>query len=211
MMATGMVPEFLMVHPQGRDSFYTDSVNGGGRFESYLKIDLIKEIEGNFRVRRDRSSRAIGGTSMGGYGALKLAMKHPELFATVVAGSPIVLLGEDPTADWDGGASRFSQYFSGLFGKIHGSPLDPEHWKQNSLEEIAKTSELNDVRIRMLYGTADRYNDRIPVEKGIRTLQQILESRSASAELKVYEGEPHGWDLLVNHLEESLQFLAATF
>lgn len=211
LVLSGKAPEFLMVHPQGKDSFYTDAANGGARFESYLRTDLIQEIEKNFRAKQGRSDRSIGGTSMGGYGALKLGMKYPELYASALAGSPIVLLGEDPTVYWNGNSSRFGQYFSSLFGTVFGTPFDPKLWEQNSLESIAREADLENLKIRILYGTADRYNDRIPMEKGIRTLKKILDDRKAAVELEVFEGEPHGWNLLVNHFEECILFLTQSF
>ena len=211
MMVEKRVPEFLMVHPQGQNSFYTDSADGTRPFEKYLGEDLIREIESNFRAKRDRKNRAIGGTSMGGFGALKLAMKHPDLFSSVLAGSPIVILGDDPTVYWSDQSNRFSQHLAGLFAGVFGDPFDREHWKRNSLENLARTSNLGDMRILMIYGTADRYNERIPIEKGVRALEEILSNRGVDAELKIYEGEPHGWNLIEKHLDESILFLTETF
>jgi S-formylglutathione hydrolase FrmB len=211
LVVSGEVPEFIMVHPQGQNSFYTDSLDGKRPFERFLREDLIKYVEGNFRVRKDRVSRAIGGTSMGGYGALKLAMKNPKMFSSALAGSPIVLLGDDPTSLWADRSSRFGQYFSGLFSEVFGDPFDKRHWADNSLEQLARNAKLDGLRIRMLYGTADRYNERIPMEKGIRTLSKILEDRGYDPGLHVYEGEPHGWNLMVQHMEESVRFLTSSF
>jgi S-formylglutathione hydrolase FrmB len=50
--------------------------------------DLVAEIDTNFRTRAERRFRAIGGLSMGGHGALQLAMNHPEVFGVVGAHSP---------------------------------------------------------------------------------------------------------------------------
>lgn len=212
MMTDGEVPEFLMVHPTGEDSFYTDSADGTRKFEEYIFKDVAAEVEAAFRARSDRASRAIGGTSMGGYGALKIAFKHPDRFSSVVAGSPIVLLGEDPTADLILDAdSRAGQFFSGVFAKVYGSPVDLKHWKANSLEDLAKSAPLGDLKIRLLYGTQDRYNGLIPMEKGVRELARILEGRGAQAKLDVIEGEGHGWNLIVNHIQEVVRSLTETF
>ncbi len=211
MMSSGEIPEFVIVHPSGESSFYTDSADGTRRYEQYVSRELIGEIEGRYRVEKDRRHRTVGGTSMGGYGALKLAFKYPDLYSAVLAGSPIVLLGDDPLAGIDGSESRSTQFFSQIFGQVYGNPFDREHWKRNSLLHLAPQAELDGLRIEMLYGTADRYNGMIPMEEGVRRLEKVLRERGAEVELKVYEGEGHGWSLIVDHLEESLRFLSAGF
>ena len=52
--------------------------------------DLIHDVESRFPVAADRQSRAIAGVSMGGYGAVKLALRYPELFAFAGGLSPAV-------------------------------------------------------------------------------------------------------------------------
>ncbi len=211
LMLDGKVPEFLMVHPSGEDSFYTDSADGTRNFERYISSDVVAEVQRRFRARADRAGRSIGGTSMGGYGALKIAFKNPDRFGSVAAGSPIVLLGDDPTSSLAAPDTRPGQFFSGVFAKVYGNPLDLNHWRANSLEHLARTAQLGDLKILLLYGTADRYNGLIPMEKGVRELASILESRKAAARLEILENEEHGWNLIVNHIEEVLQALTQTF
>ncbi len=68
-----------VVTPEGGDSWY---VNGpGGRWMDYVVDDLVAEVEGRWPVARDRTGRAIAGLSMGGYGALNIALQRPERFA----------------------------------------------------------------------------------------------------------------------------------
>ncbi len=201
--------EFVMAHPSGERGYYTDSADGKAPYESAFQNDFVKEIESTFRVRKDREGRAIGGTSMGGYGALKLAFKHADFYSAVVASSPIVLLGDDPSALLRG-SDRRSQFFSRLLHRVYGNPVDLEHWKANSLENLAK-GDLNSLRVMMLYGTADRYNQMIPMEEGIRGLAHLLETTTAEHRLHIYEGEPHGWGLVGEHLPEILKFLAGGF
>ena len=72
--------------PDADDSWYTNSATvPGDKFEDYIVRDLVTEVDGKYRTLRDRHSRAIAGLSMGGYGAIKFALKYPELF--VFAGS----------------------------------------------------------------------------------------------------------------------------
>jgi S-formylglutathione hydrolase FrmB len=67
-------------------SFYTNS-SVAGNYEDYITQDIAKYIDNNYRTLPQSASRAIGGGSMGGYGAMKLAMKHPEVYCAVVSHS----------------------------------------------------------------------------------------------------------------------------
>ena len=72
----------VLVMPEGGSSYYTNSVaSPADRYEDYLVHDLIADAEARFPIAAVRRSRAIAGVSMGGFGAVKLALKHPELFA----------------------------------------------------------------------------------------------------------------------------------
>jgi putative tributyrin esterase len=69
--------ELIVVMPDAGDSWYTNSATQpNDKFEDYIAGDLVTEIDGKFRTLRDRHSRAIAGLSMGGYGALKIALRY---------------------------------------------------------------------------------------------------------------------------------------
>ncbi|HET6179880.1 MAG TPA: alpha/beta hydrolase family protein [Candidatus Sulfotelmatobacter sp.] len=71
----------LLVMPEGGSAYYTNSVRAPqDRYEDYIVSDLIADVERRFPVASGRSNRAIVGVSMGGFGAVKLALRHPELF-----------------------------------------------------------------------------------------------------------------------------------
>jgi putative tributyrin esterase len=73
---------FLIVTPDADDSWYTNSATKPeDRFEDYIVKDLVSEVDSKYRTIREKRARAIAGLSMGGYGAVKLALKYPELFA----------------------------------------------------------------------------------------------------------------------------------
>jgi len=72
----------LIVMPDAGDSWYTNSATvPADKFEDYIASDLIAEVDAKYRTIADRHQRAIAGLSMGGYGAIKLGLKYPELFA----------------------------------------------------------------------------------------------------------------------------------
>jgi putative tributyrin esterase len=72
----------LLVMPQGDYSYYTNAVmRPQDRYEDYIVKDLPADVERRFPARMDRDGRAIAGVSMGGFGAAKLALHHPEKYA----------------------------------------------------------------------------------------------------------------------------------
>jgi putative tributyrin esterase len=71
----------VIVMPDGENAWYTNAADRGPRFEDYIADDLVKDVENKYRVIRSRYGRAIAGLSMGGYGALKIALKRPGVFA----------------------------------------------------------------------------------------------------------------------------------
>jgi len=72
----------LIVTPDADDSWYTNSATKPtDKFEDYIEKDLIPLIDGKYRTIARKRARAVAGLSMGGYGALKLALKYPDLFA----------------------------------------------------------------------------------------------------------------------------------
>jgi len=84
-MRDGRLPEFLIVAPDAPGSWFSDFHDGSRRYEAFLTVDLPRWVEANYRVLPGRGARAATGISMGGYGAVKTALKHPELYASVSA------------------------------------------------------------------------------------------------------------------------------
>jgi S-formylglutathione hydrolase FrmB len=82
-MADGRLPEFLIVAPDAPGSWFSDSHDGKRRYEEFLTGDLPRAIEERYRVLPGKRARGITGISMGGYGAVKTALKHPGLYASV--------------------------------------------------------------------------------------------------------------------------------
>ena len=81
-------PPFMVVVPDGNsplraDTEWADAGDGAIRLETFLVSTLMSAVEGDHP--RDRRRRAIGGFSMGGYGAMNVALHHPNLFGQVVS------------------------------------------------------------------------------------------------------------------------------
>jgi len=74
--------ELIVVLPEGGNGWYSDSTTiEKDKFESFFINELIPTIEANYRVFENKEKRAIAGLSMGGFGALKFALKRLDLFA----------------------------------------------------------------------------------------------------------------------------------
>jgi S-formylglutathione hydrolase FrmB len=86
-VAHGGTP-FVLVVPDGNGSHHEDTewanaVDGSDKVEDRLLDQVVPAVEG--RHRRDAGHRAIGGFSMGGYGSMNLALRHPGVFGSVVS------------------------------------------------------------------------------------------------------------------------------
>jgi len=92
LIAQGAAP-FVVVMPGGDYGANLD-------YATFVLNDLLPAVEQHVHVSTNRAARAIGGISLGGYWALKIAFRHPELFAAAGGHSPVVDRGQadDPLA-----------------------------------------------------------------------------------------------------------------
>ncbi|MEO1526174.1 MAG: alpha/beta hydrolase-fold protein [Planctomycetota bacterium] len=81
----GEIGEVILVYPNAGRSSYWDHHDGKVRMESFIVHELIPEVDATFRTDARRQARAVHGFSMGASGALKFAIKYPELFCSAVA------------------------------------------------------------------------------------------------------------------------------
>ena len=93
-ISDGLIPPVIIVNPDHhtryRGSWYTNS-SYTGRWDDLVTRDLVDHVDSHYRTLRSPASRGIAGLSMGGYGALKLGMLHPDVFGVVYAMSPATL------------------------------------------------------------------------------------------------------------------------
>ena len=104
-------PEMILVMPDGDDGWYTTWTDQVGfrscadtlhveapgrycvehqRYDEYIARDVVRHIDGHYRTIADAAHRGIGGLSMGGYGALILALHFPEVFSAAASHSGVV-------------------------------------------------------------------------------------------------------------------------
>lgn len=86
----------IVVMPDGERGFYTDArSHPKGRFESAIVRDLVPFVDSAFRTVPRADHRVVSGLSMGGYGAIKLALKYPDLFCAGASHSGAMGRGAD--------------------------------------------------------------------------------------------------------------------
>jgi enterochelin esterase-like enzyme len=78
----------LIVMPLGDGGYWIDHADGGPKWGDYVATDLVQQVDATLRTVPEAKGRAIGGLSMGGYGALELAFTNPQIFGRVGAHSP---------------------------------------------------------------------------------------------------------------------------
>ncbi len=79
-----VLPDSKTVH---NGSMYSSSVTTGD-FERFISHDVVEYIDAHYRTIPERTSRGLVGHSMGGYGASRIGMKHPEVFGSLYIMSP---------------------------------------------------------------------------------------------------------------------------
>ena len=86
LVASGAAKEMIVVMPNAftlhKGSMYSNSVTTGD-WESYVAVDLVAYMDSHYRTIASRMSRGLGGHSMGGYGALRIGMKRPDVFSSL--------------------------------------------------------------------------------------------------------------------------------
>jgi S-formylglutathione hydrolase len=173
-------------------SYYLDASeapwSSAYRMETYLTEELPAVVEEHFPVARDR--RGLLGHSVGGHGALTLALRHPERFRSVSAFAPMVAPSQVP---WGIQA----------FGRLLGP--DRTRWAEHDATELVKRRRFPGV-IRIDQGTADQF-----LEEQLRP--ELFYSACAEAgqplELRMRPDYDHGYWFIQTFVEEHLRHHAA--
>jgi S-formylglutathione hydrolase FrmB len=193
--------DFLIVTPDGGAGFYINSRDGRNRYEDFLLQEFFPFIEKRYRVAPGRANRAISGVSMGGYGALHLAFRHPQLFSAVSAHSA-ALIEKLPSFLGPSSSSPRSR----VLGAVFGNPPDAAFWDRNSPIVLARNADLSGLKVYFDCGDQDDYG----FETGAAALDKILASRHIAHEFHIYPGR-HDAAYFADHLPASLQFHSRLF
>ncbi|HZS36184.1 MAG TPA: alpha/beta hydrolase-fold protein [Polyangia bacterium] len=106
----------VAILPSGENSYYT------GAIETFVMRDLPAHVRRTFNVRDGKA--AIGGLSMGGYGAIRLGLKYPDRFASIVAhSSRLPARDELPSLNWTRGLPLDDLDVDALASRAAARPL----------------------------------------------------------------------------------------
>lgn len=172
----------IVVLPEGGNLWYVNSPKG--KMEDHLIKELIPEVDLAYRTIPLRGARAIAGLSMGGYGALLLGFKHPQLFALAGSFSGAVAVPQS-----DSGSAKE------VFGDV-GSALR----KENDLLELIKTAKPPLPFLYLDCGTEDRL-----VESN-RRFMQALHAAKIPYEYHELPGA-HTWPYWDSQVQQLIQVL----
>jgi len=197
------IGEFLIVAPAADRTFYINSRDGRVRYEDFFVRELLPFIESHYRIEPGRKYRGIDGISMGGYGALHLGFRYPQLFGSVSAHSA-ALIAALPRVHASAGESAM---LARILGTAFGNPFDPGYWDRNSPFTYVRNG-LRPASMRIYFdcGTEDDYG----FNKGAQAFHALLVSRAIPHEFHLYPGR-HDWVYFAQHFPASLEFESDAF
>lgn len=176
-MADGRIEPCIMVFPDARDTFYTDSPDASWPIETMILQELLPHVEAHYRPRPGRAGRLLMGFSMGGFGALKFAALHPERFAGVVAYGA-------PRTDVRGGMGGqddaiFQSVFRGDIGQFERNTPAYLFTQHRSRVERSRLA------VRLVAGSADG------TRRSMALLHDVLERLGVPHEYEILDDVPH--------------------
>jgi len=205
MRKQGKIGEFLIVAPEGRRTFDINSADSSVRYSDFFLEEFIPHVEGKYRIAPGRNGRAISGISMGGYGALRFAFSHPEMFSAVSAQSAALITETPQELDT---AARSGAPLGKLLATVFGDPIDVPHWKNNSPFVLAQrnAAALRKMAIYFNCGQDDNYG----FEKGASALDVQLKKEGIKHEYHSYPGD-HSLPYFLAHFPEVMEFHSRAF
>jgi S-formylglutathione hydrolase FrmB len=198
LLAGGQVGKFLVVLPDGGKTFYVNSFDGHDPYEDFFIKEFVPAIDRLYRTKADRLGRGIAGTSMGGYGALHLGMRHADVFGSASAQSAALLPKFPNPVPTDGRWGFYARVLEGPFG----SPLNEAYWEANNPLTLAEHPE-RFAGLKLYFDCGD--HDRYGFEEGAQLLDRILREKGFPHEFSLRPGG-HGWTYLSQYLKYALLF-----
>jgi enterochelin esterase-like enzyme len=186
-------PSVVVMPSFGPASFWA---NGAAeRAETAFIDELLPHVESRYKVAIERSSRSIGGLSMGGYGSLNLALRYPDKFCAAAIISPGVY---DPLPPETSAARRTPQF-------MRNNQFDPETWKSLNypahLETYTKA--LKKVPMWIVSGDHDRFGIAL---MSAQLYWRLFQIQPKQVELRIVDGD-HEWLVFRDALSDALQYV----
>lgn len=196
------LPDVAVVTPSAGWSYYLDQKNGGEQWESFLLDDLIPH------VRKQTGSSdgplVVGGVSVGGLAALRIAFRRPELVAAVVAIEPTIAEG---MAYADVPARDRVQIPDSVRSRLWGDPVDDAYWQANHPLALAADNASaiagSETAIYLECGDDDRFH----AHYGVESLHRLLFDIGVDHEYRLVRGGNHVGPTVGPRILDGLQFV----
>ena len=183
----------MVVMPDGFRGFYTNN-DQGPAFAQYIGEELVAQIDRIFPTSRSRDARGIGGLSMGGYGALRLALAYPDVFSVATSHSGAVMHGSRDHPREGGPISP--DEFARIFG------TNPEGTDHDLITLARRCQQLGKLpQMRIDCGVEDFLLD------DNRAFHAKLEALRVPHEYEEFPGA-HSWEYWDTHVQTALAFHA---
>jgi putative tributyrin esterase len=190
----------IIVTPEGNDGWYTDSATSPtDKYETYILEELIPDVQRRYRTLETRHGRAIAGLSMGGYGALKFAVKHPKQF--VFAASLSGVMG---AASWTQEELKGADFVWRSLAPVYGAKDNPTRDANDLFKLFNQISPERVSALPYIYfdcGTED------PLVQSNRKLEEILLEKKIPHEFRLMPGN-HSWTYWDRQIVEVLRVAA---
>ncbi|MEM7321943.1 MAG: alpha/beta fold hydrolase [Actinomycetota bacterium] len=196
------LPAMVVATPSAGWSFYLDRQDGSELWETFLLEEFIPAVRAE--TGATDGPVLIGGISVGALGALRIAFKHPDRFAGVVAMEPTI----EAALTWDRVPSRDRVYMpAGVRKKLFGDPLDHQFWKANHPTSLAVANSTaiaaSDLSIYLEAGDEDLLH----VQYGTELLHRCLFDIGVSHEYRLTKGGNHVGPSVGPRLIEAFRFI----
>ena len=199
------IPPLIIVMPDGGVTWYINDYQNKVRYEDMFVQELIPHIDATFRTRPDREFRGLSGLSMGGWGTLTFAMRHPDLFSACAAFSAGGWTDDELVAMNE---KAYEMVLGPVFGpKLAGRDRLTPHFRKYSPLELAKTQpEAALKRVRYYIDCGD---DDFLIGANC-ALHLVLRERKIPHEFRVRDGG-HTWSYWRTGIVDGLKFIGQSF
>jgi S-formylglutathione hydrolase len=202
----GSLSPMVLATPSAGMSYYLDDPDGGVRWDSFLADDFLARLRATYHVGANRSSTAIAGISMGGYGALKTAFARPDQFGVVAAMQPMV---EPGLRDVQVGARNRLHHLSGGPPNLIGPGRDPILFEANNPANRARANarSIHDNGLAIYIEVGD--HDFVNAHDGTEFLHRVLWDLDISHEYRLIRGGDHGGPTFVPRMRAAFAWVGA--
>jgi enterochelin esterase-like enzyme len=187
MIQRGEVDPFIIVLPNGGAHYWVNQYSGQ-RWADYVVNDVVAQVDQHYRTVAAPQARAIGGLSMGGEGALRLALTNPNVFGIAAAHSPSLRTAFD----------QFAPELQPIFG-------DEDYWRTvTPLWLVADTDTAYGLTLAVDIGEDD------PWRPNVELLHERMTQRGIPHRFDILPGE-HAAEYWIENVDRYVGFYGSSF